>query len=156
MTGVQTCALPISGKADAAVSELTAAQQKLGASFLVSYFLGLSLDRAGRPSDAVSVFQEAIQLNANSSEAHLGLGKTMLSLGQVKDAIVELNAALRLNPHDLQGRRLLSQAYRRAGDTASAASYADESSEASPPLEVNSLGDFIIPQWPATPERKKD
>ena len=144
------------GKAEEAVSELTVAQQKLGATFLVSYFLGLALDRAGRRSEAVSAFQEAVQLNPNSSETHLGLGRTMLFLGQVKEATAELNAALRLNPQDLQARRLLSQAYRRAGDTASAASFADESSEASPPLEVNSLGDFIVPQWPVTPEDKKD
>ena len=144
------------GKAEEAVSELTTAQQKLGTNFLVSYFLGLSLDRAGRRLEAVSAFQQALQVSPDSSEAHLGLGKTMLSLGQGKDAIVELNAALRLNPHELQARRLLSQAYRRAGDTERAASYADESSEASPSAEVNSLGDFIVPQWPVTPESKKD
>ncbi len=63
------------GRAQEAVSELAAAGQKLGPNFLISYFQGLALDRAARPGEAVSVFEDAIRLNPNSAEAHFGLGK---------------------------------------------------------------------------------
>src|SRR5207253_3237860 len=64
------------GRAEEAVSELAAAGKKLGPNFLISYFQGLALDRAARPAEAISAFQDAIRLNPGSSEAHLGLGKT--------------------------------------------------------------------------------
>jgi tetratricopeptide (TPR) repeat protein len=144
------------GRAEESAAELATVRQKLGASFLISYFLGLSLDRAGKRLEATSAFQEAVQLNPSSSEAHLGLGKTELALGRVSDATNELNEALRLNPGNVQVRRLLSQAYRRAGDTEQAANFADAATEAPSPAGGDLLGDFVLPQWQASPESHKE
>src|SRR5439155_1223976 len=110
---------------------------------LLSYFLGLSLDRAGKRSDALAAFREAVRLNPKSAEAHLGVGKTQLALGQVNDAIAELQETLHLSPGDIQARRLLSQAFRRAGNTKSATEHADASSDTPPPAEGDLLGDFL-------------
>jgi len=144
------------GRAEEADSELSAAQRKLGAIFLITYFRGLSLDRAGKPSEAIHQFQQALRLNPNSAEAHLELGKTELTVGRVNDAIVELEKALRLSPGNVQAQRLLSHAYRRAGDTKRAAKYADTSTEAPPAAEGNLLGDFLLPNWQPPEESKKD
>jgi tetratricopeptide (TPR) repeat protein len=144
------------GRAEEAASELSAAQRKLGAIFLISYFRGLSLDRAGKRDEAVPAFQEAIRLNPNSPEAHLELGKTELAVGRVNDAIVELQHARHLSPGNLQAQRLLSQAYRRAGDTKRAAQFADTSTEAPPAAEGDLLGDFVLPEWQMPEESKKD
>src|SRR6266852_1684989 len=144
------------GRAEEAASELSAAQQKLGAVFLLSYFRGLSLDRAGKRSEAIPAFQEAIRLNPNSPEAHLELGKTELAVGRVNDAIVEIEEALHLSPGNIQARRLLSQAYQRAGDAKRAAKYADTSHEAPPATEGDLLGDFVLPEWQVPEESKKD
>ena len=76
------------GRAEEAVTELNAAQRKLGANFLICYFRGLALDRAAKPKDALSAFQEAAQMNPNSAEAHLGLGKTELRLDEMNHAVV--------------------------------------------------------------------
>jgi Flp pilus assembly protein TadD len=135
------------GRADEAASVLETGQQKIGANFLLSYFLGLSLDRAGKRPDALAAFREAVRLSPKSAEAHLGIGKTQLALGRVQDAIAELQETLRLSPGDIRAQRLLSQAYRRAGDTQSATENADAPSDIPPHAEGDLLGDFLPPQW---------
>ena len=144
------------GRAEEAASELAAAQRKLGAIFLISYFRGLSLDRAGQQGEAVPAFQEAIRLNPGSAEAHLELGKTELKVGRVNDAIVELEEALHLSPGNVQARRVLSQAYQRAGDAKRAAKYAETSAESRPATEGDLLGEFVLPEWQMPEESKKD
>ena len=144
------------GRAEEAASELSAAEQKLGAMFLLSYFRGLSLDRAGKQGEAIPAFQEAIRLNPSSAEAHLEMGKSELTAGRVRDAIVELEEALHLSPGNVQARRLLSQAYRRAGDAKRAAQYAETSAEAPPATEGDLLGDFVLPEWQMPEQSKKD
>ena len=135
------------GRAEEAASELTAASQKLGPNFLISYFQGLALDRAARPAEAIAAFREAIRLNPNSSEAHLGLGKTELALGRISDATAELQKTLRLSPGNMQAQGLLSQAYRRSGDAKTASRYAEQITEAPPSTEKDLLGDFLLPEW---------
>ena len=144
------------GRAEESVAELTAARQKLGANFLISYFLGLSLDHAGKRLEAISAYQEAVRLNPNSSEAHLGLGKVELALARVSDAIIELKEALRLDPANQQAKRLLSQAYRRAGDTERAANLAGATQENSSGAQGDLLSDFILPQWQAPAKNQKE
>ena len=140
------------GRAEEAASELANAGQKIGPNFLISYFRGLAFDRAGKPLEAMMAFQEAVRLNSNNAEVHLSLGKTELALGRVSDAIAELQQALRLNPGNAQAKRLLSQAYRRAGDSKSAANFAEASASAAPDTEGALLGDFFVPQWQGPPE----
>lgn len=135
------------GRAEEAVSELTAAGKKLGSNFLISYFQGLALDRAARPAEAIAAFQDAIRLNPGSAEAHLGLGKTELVAGRTREAIAELEKCLELSPGNLQARRLLIQAHRRAGDTQAAARVSQETSEKGPAPQNDLLGDFILPEW---------
>jgi superkiller protein 3 len=140
------------GRAEEAVTELAAARQKLGPSFLISYFQGLALVRAARPAEAVSAFQDATRLNPNSSDAHLGLGKTELAIGSINDAIAELQKTLQLSPGNLQAQRLLSQAYRRAGDTRAASRYAEETAESVSEPQTDLLGDFMLPEWQTPPQ----
>jgi tetratricopeptide (TPR) repeat protein len=135
------------GRADEAVSELTTAGQKLGTSFLISYFRGLALNRAGRAGEAVSAFEEATQLDPNSSEAHLELGKTELATHRAHDAVTELQESLRLDPGNVPAQRLLSQAYRRAGDERATSQEVQASAAKKPSPEAELLGDFLPPEW---------
>ncbi|MHB8501629.1 MAG: tetratricopeptide repeat protein [Candidatus Acidiferrales bacterium] len=140
------------GRAGEAAIELAAAEKKLGPSFLLSYFRGLALDRAGKPSEALAAFQDAVRLNPGSAEAHLNLGKTDFTLGHLKEAISELREANRLDPENKQATRLLSQAYRRAGDAQNAAKFAEASAEApAAPGGDDLLGDFFVPAWQPPP-----
>jgi tetratricopeptide (TPR) repeat protein len=135
------------GRAEEAVTALGDAEKTLGPTFLISYFRGLALDRAGKPSEALAAFQQAIHLNPNSSEAHLQLGKTEFALSHVDEAIAKFQEALRLDPGNTQAKRLLSQAYRRAGDAKNAAKFAEASTEAPAAPAGDLLGDFFVPQW---------
>ena len=135
------------GRAEGAASELATAQQKIGQSFLLSYFMGLALERAGKRQEAISAYRDAIQQNPASSEAHLGIGKLELASGLVNEAIVELEEALRLSPGNIQARRLLSQAYQRAGNEERAQQYAEAAAKDTPAPEGDLLGDFILPKW---------
>ena len=140
------------GRAEEAASELAAAGKKLGPNFLISYFQGLALDRAARPAEAISAFQDAIRLNPSSSEARLGLGKTELLVGHNQEAIAELQKCLQLSSGNVQAQRLLSQAYRRAGDTQAASRYSHATTDDKEPAPQNDmLGDFIVPEWQSPP-----
>jgi Flp pilus assembly protein TadD len=135
------------GRAEEAASELVHAEHRLGPNFLVSYFRGLALARAGKPSEAILAFRAAERMDSNNAEVHLNLGKTELATDRVRDAIVELQEALRVNPGNVQAKRLLSQAYRRAGDSKSAAKFAEASADAPVSPEGDLLGDFFVPHW---------
>jgi tetratricopeptide (TPR) repeat protein len=136
------------GRANEAATELAVAERKLGPQFLLSYFRGLALDRAGKPSEALDAFQSAVKLNPNSAQAHLNLGKTELALGRVHQSIAELQMVLRLDPANAQAKRLLSQAYRRANDEKNAAKFAQASAEPpAPPAEGDLLSDLFVPRW---------
>ena len=135
------------GRAEEAVSELAAAEQKLGPSFLISYFRGLALNRAGKAGEALSAFEQATQLDPNSSEAHLELGKTELATHRVHDAVTELRESLRLDPDNVQAQRLLSHAYRRAGEERATSLEVQPSAEKKPGPETDLLGDFLPPEW---------
>ena len=132
---------------------LSRAQEKIGKHFLLSYFLGLALDRTGKRQEAAAAFREAIRFNPNSSEAYLGLGKSELAAGQVKEAIDGLQQVLRLSPGNVQARRLLSQAYRRIGDSQRAEEYAENSSGSSPAAKGDLVGDFFLPKWQVPEDR---
>ncbi len=138
-------------RASEAVTELTAARERLGPNFLVSYFEGLALNRLNRRTEAVMAFREAIRLNPQSAEAHLGLGKTELALGQVTDAIAQLEEALHLSPGDLPTRRLLTQARFRLAKTNGAAASTELHAELPVDSEAGGLGDFFMPEWQLPP-----
>ena len=143
------------GRADNASAELTAAEKKLGPSFLLAYYRGFASKQAGKPDEAVAAFKQAIQLNPSSAEAHRDLGSTLLVLGRFADAIPELKESLRLAPNDLRTRRLLSRAYARSGDVKTARQYLD--AEIDPPVPTTGLqGDFILPSWQYPPQEKRN
>ena len=143
------------GRDEDAVVELTAAEQKLGPSFLLSYFRGLALKRAARSNDAVTAFTEAVHLNPSSAEAHRDLGSTLLALGRITESISELKESLGLVPNDPRTQRLLAQAYARSGDIKTARQYLDVNKDS--PVPMSDLqGDFILPSWQYPPQDKRD
>lgn len=135
------------GRAAEAAKELADAEQKLGPEFMIVYFRGLALDRAGNRAGALTVFKQAVLLNPTSVEAHLGAGKTSLALGEATEAVDELQRVLQLDPGNIPARRLLSQAYARLGDRESAARYAGAPIKAEQEPQTSLIGDFLLPAW---------
>ncbi len=136
------------GRAEEAASELLAARQKVGGDFLLDYFCGLALDRAGKSAEALLAYQQAAARNPKSVEAQLGIAKTELALNRVTESIAQLKEVLLLDPSNVQAARLLSRAYRRAGDAVNASKYAGiAGAEEQPQPDRTLLGDFIAPDW---------
>jgi len=141
-------ALLRNGRAEEAANELLAARQKLGDDFLLAYFCGIALDRAGKSAEALRAYEQAVERNPKSVEARLGIAKTELALNRVTESIAQLKQVLLLDPSNVQAARLLSRAHRRAGDAANAAKYAGiAGAEEEPQPDRTLLGDFIAPDW---------
>ena len=140
------------GRSEEATSELTAAQQTLGSSFLISYFRGLALQRTAKPAEALAAFQEAALQNSTSAEVQLGIGEVELKLGRPRAAIAAFEKVLLGDPENKPARRLLSAAYRRAGDNANATKYAQaQTAEPEKPAK-DLIGDFFLPGWQVPPD----
>ena len=135
------------GRAADAAAELAAAEGKLGKQFLLVYFRGLALSRAGQRAGALAAFQEAARINPESSDAHLGCGKTALALGDPQHAVKELQKALELDPKNVAARRLLGQAYARLGDEEGSKRYATSMPDSDSEPTTNMVGDFVLPDW---------
>jgi len=135
------------GRAQEAATELADAEKKTGPAFLLSYFGGLALARAAKPEEALAAFQQAVQLDPKNAEAHAQLGENADDPRPCERSDSGTPEALRLDPGNTQAKRLLSQAYRRAGDAQNAAKYAEASAETIAEPANDLIGDFFVPEW---------
>jgi len=89
--------------------------------------LGVALRHAGKRSDALIHFEEALRLRPQYPEAQTNVGEALLSAGRLDEAIPHIEEALRLDPrlpeahinmgsiHNKQGRSKIAEAeYRTA------------------------------------------
>jgi predicted Zn-dependent protease len=79
---------------------------------------GQMLFESGHVADSIPPYREAVRLRPGSSLLHLGLGQSMVELGDPafnKQAISELETAVSIEPNLNQAWRLLSAAYDRDG-----------------------------------------
>jgi Flp pilus assembly protein TadD len=90
--------------------------------FVLSYMLGVALNRSGAETDAEAkaAFEASVRLNPRFSRARAELGKMLLRSGDVGGAIEQLEAAVKADPEDATAAYQLGQAYRRMGDAARA------------------------------------
>ena len=67
---------------------------------------GKELLAAGQPAEAKQAFQEALDADPSSVEAHLGLARSYYALGEYARAVIEFEAVLRYDnlPRDLQSQ----------------------------------------------------
>ena len=82
---------------------------------------GQLLLQSGRNEEALSRFDQAIQLAPESSEAHLWRAKALLRIGRVNEATQSAEHAKRLSPNAVAPHVLLVKLYRLAGNEESAA-----------------------------------
>lgn len=110
------------GHYDLALAELRAAVQKCGEQATIAVRTAwclLELDRAEEAKDAA---QLAVELNAQSAEAHVALGSALRKLGQLGESAAQLDVGAGLartdDPLRLQAREIASQAYAQLGEQA--------------------------------------
>jgi protein O-GlcNAc transferase len=81
----------------------------------LAFLLLLSHDRA-KLSEGLKDAQQAAQLQPLSPDAHYLVGKALLKLDRVREAVNELLRAEKLNPNDSKPHFLLAQAFDRLGE----------------------------------------
>lgn len=97
--------------------------------YLLLYALGEMQDRVGAPPgtdlevEAVAALKRSIELEPNMAPSRVALGRMLLRRGEVDEAIVHLENALKLNPDNLSPAYQLATAYRRKGNKEKAVEY---------------------------------
>lgn len=80
------------------------------------------IDREQRHTEAaITHFERAIRYHPEFVEAHLGMARTLLELGNTADAVRHLQTAERLEPENKIPHYLLASAYKSLGDSDQAA-----------------------------------
>jgi arylsulfatase A-like enzyme/Tfp pilus assembly protein PilF len=77
--------------------------------------LGNLYAEAGRPADAMGLYQDALHKGISTAWLFSRMGSLYLRQGNKADAIASLEAAARLNPSDYESLENLAVAYRAAG-----------------------------------------
>ena len=81
--------------------------------------LGTWLHEAGRPEDAIAVYDDLIMVTPLDAEVHTTLGDWMLAEGRADGALREYRALMAMQPHDMAGTHYrLASAYLELEDQA--------------------------------------
>ena len=103
---------------------------------------------AGDYGNAINVYRHAATLDTRNPEPLAALGDTLLEMGKPDDAILNYNAALKLNAHYQAALRGLAKAYLKTGRPELAGSplaiaYADEPNDPKLLMLIGVADDFI-------------
>ena len=105
---------------DEAAKELAHARAAVPADYMVEYYYGLALGRAGQQQEAAAALQRAVGLDPKSAEAHYELGKIELALERMEAARDEFERVISLDPQHANAHYQLTRIYTRIGDTETA------------------------------------
>jgi protein O-mannosyl-transferase len=102
--------------------------------------LGNALEKMGRTDEAITHFQEALQIKPDYSEAHNNLGYVLMQKGRVDEAITHLQSALQIRPDNAEACNNLGMAFGRKGRVDEAIAQYQQALQADPdyaPAHVN-------------------
>src|SRR5208337_2374928 len=83
------------------------------------YLLGLSFYTAGKLQESVAPLQHSVELHPQEEKAHLLLASALAGLGRDKEAFVEWQAALRIDPNSTMALDGIAKILLAAGDNES-------------------------------------
>ena len=105
-----------SGQLEAAEKAFLAVLEQGGKQAFVYNNLGIVYRERGDNEQALAQFREAVRLNATYAAPRVLLGSSLLALGRVREAAVELETAVKINPREPSARLELARAYARTGN----------------------------------------
>ena len=82
--------------------------------------LGIAYSEAGKDSDAVAHYTEALRIKPNFAEAHNDLGVALANQGRIKEGVQEFLEALRIKPDQLDSHYNAGVLLRQMGNTTEA------------------------------------
>jgi len=103
-----------------------------------------SLNWAGRPEEAIPIFQKAIRLNPLAgSFLYAGLGSALMNAGRFEEAVSALKKAIQLAPNDILAHLRLAATYSMMGREKEAGAEAAEVLRINPKFSVDSYAKRI-------------
>ena len=106
------------GNADEAISLLQGVVKDEPQLAAAHHFLGVAFMHKRQTVQARGAFTEAVKLNPNLSEPRTALAELLLAEGSPDMAIEQAQAAIQLNPRNVQAAIISGDAYLRKGDVA--------------------------------------
>jgi choline-sulfatase len=82
---------------------------------------GEALLRAGKPADALALFEKVLAREPNDRYATLRSGIVLLGMGRLEEAVIRLQKAVKADPDRAEARYALADALTRSGQPARAA-----------------------------------
>jgi tetratricopeptide (TPR) repeat protein len=120
------------GNADEAISLLQGVTRDEPKMAVAHYFLGIAFLQKHQLGQARGAFAEAVKLNPNDPNAHTALARMYLAEGTADLAIEHAQAAIQLNPRNVQAAIISGDAYFQKGDLAKCKQIFDVISQALP------------------------
>ena len=107
--------------------------------------LGLIRLQQTRHADAVSLFQQAIEISSNSAEAHHHLAVALTGLGRLQEAVRSFEKALAINPNLAEAHDSLGHALQMLGRAEAAISHHEKALAIKPSYATarNNLGNAL-------------
>jgi Flp pilus assembly protein TadD len=83
--------------------------------WVAHYNLGNALLQAGKIEDAITQYEQAVQIEPDHQEVQNNLAFALLQAGRVNDAVAHLERVVRINPDSAEGHYNLGNVYLQAG-----------------------------------------
>jgi tetratricopeptide (TPR) repeat protein len=108
--------------------------------------LGLALSQAGRATESIAHFEQAVAIKPDYDKAHNNLGLVLAGLGRLPEAIGHYEQALRINPNNANAHNNLGIALAEVGRVEEAVEQFDLALQINPDLADvhNNLGHALI------------
>jgi tetratricopeptide (TPR) repeat protein len=107
---------------------------------------GDALEKKGRGGEAISQFQNALEIRPNYAEAHYNLAVALLHRGRVDEAIAHFQEALKIRPDDAEAHNSLGSALLQKGRADEAITHYQKALQINPdyvPAHYN-LGNILL------------
>jgi len=121
------------GKWSEAADVLGPLAESQPSSFQPAYLHALALQNSQHPKEAETEARRALQMDANSADAHTLLGLSLSSQSRYDEAIDELARAAEIDPHSFDAQFYLGRTRYAQSDTAGAAAALEKAVSLRPP-----------------------
>ena len=100
--------------------------------WMAHYNLGIALHDRGETDQAITHYQQAIELRPSYAEAHYNLGRLLAEKGEVNEAVDHYETALSINPDDAEAHNNLGATLFQAGHVDAAIAHYEKALELRP------------------------